>query len=351
MKFLFSVFIVVFYCQVLEAQIIQEYDLEKQAEHAEVKGYDPDFRVNYFENIILRTNFTSDVPRMEVSNKITNETFDIRPAVEYQIGYSADYKWFAIGFGFSPNFLLTSKDQAELSNSSSYTVSLNFFFSDRWRQELKYSYYKGFFTDNSDLDFSNTELQGVEGGTYFIINPNFSFRAHYAQTERQLKSTGSFIPRLNYIYSKLRPNIISILSNTVNSPNIGPVDVITSLDIIAQIGYIHTFVIKNKWFATFGLHPGLGYNYSEYELVDSNSSRSSFQNLSFALNSEVSIGYNAYRWFFGATGDFKNYNYSNIQNDGFNRNTNYFSLYLGYRFNDNRPMRNFFGWFEDKFGF
>ncbi len=351
MKSLFSLLIIAFCCQVLDAQIIQEYDLEKQAEHAEVKGYDPNFRVNYFENIILRTSFTSDVPRIEFVNGITNETFDLRPAAQYQIGYSVDYKWFAVGFGFTPNFLLTSKGQAELNNSKSFTASLNFFFSDRWRQELKYNYYKGFFTDDIDADFSNAELQGIEGSTYFIMNRNFSFRAHYAQTERQLKSAGSFIPRLKYIYSKMRPNRISNLPNIVNSLNRGPVDVITSLDIIAQIGYMHTFVIKNKWFATVGLHPGLGYNYSEYELVDANSINNIFNGFTFALNGEVSIGYNAYRWFFGATGDFKNYNYSNSQDDAFDRNTSYASLYLGYRFNDNKPMRKFFGWFEEKFGF
>ena len=351
MRFFFNVLLVVFYCQVLDAQIIQKYDLEKQAEHAEVKGYDPNFRVNYFENIILRTNLTSDVPRIEIVNGITNEAFDLRPAAGYQIGYSVDYKWFAIGFGFTPNFLLTSKDQAEVSSSSSYTVSLNFFYSDRWRQELKYSYYRGFFTDDIDADFGNAELQGIEGSTYFIFNRNFSFRAHYAQTERQLKSAGSFIPRLKYVYSKMRPNNFSNQPNAASSQNTEPVDVIYSLDMIAQIGYMHTFVIKNKWFATVGLHPGLGYNYSEYELVDDNSSNDIFNAFTFALNGEVSIGYNAYRWFFGATGDFKNYNYSNSQNDAFNRNTNYGSLYLGYRFNDNRPMRKFFGWFEDKFGF
>lgn len=244
---------------------------------------------------------------------------------------------------FTPSFLLTSKDQAELDNSKSYTGSLNFFFSDRWRQELKYSYYKGFFSDDIDADFSSTELQGFEGSTYFIINPYFSFRAHYAQTERQLKSAGSFIPRLNYIFSKMHPNI-------VNSINTEPIDELKSLDIIAQVGYMHTFVIKNKWFATVGLHPGLGYNYSEYEFVDGTKINDTFDAFTFALNGEASIGYNAYRFFFGATGDFKNYNYSNSQDDAFNRNTSCFSLHIGYRFNDNKPMRNFFGWFEDTLG-
>ena len=87
--------------------------------------------------IIRGTNWT-----IEVLDGISNEVFDIRPAAEYQVGFSVDYKWFAVGFGFTPKFLLNSDKQDELSNSSSYTASLNFFFSDRWRQEFKYNYYK-----------------------------------------------------------------------------------------------------------------------------------------------------------------------------------------------------------------
>ena len=48
MKLLFSLFIIVFFCQVLDAQIIQEYDLEKHAEHAEAKGYDPNYPCKLF---------------------------------------------------------------------------------------------------------------------------------------------------------------------------------------------------------------------------------------------------------------------------------------------------------------
>ena len=29
----------------------------------------------------------------------------------------------------------------------------------------------------------------------------------------------------------------------------------------------------------------------------------------------------------------------------------YFNIHLGYRLNDNKPMRKFFGWFEDHLGF
>ena len=265
------------------------------------------------------------------------------------MGLSLDYKWIAIGFAFTPKFLLNKQDLQELNDSKAFAMSLNFFFSDRWRQELKYNYYQGFFSststagDDLDIQLKNTVLQSIEGSTYFIVNRNYSFRAHYAQTERQLKSAGSLIPRLIFNYSVTETNFTDV-------PEVEEIDLINSFDLIAQVGYLYTFVYNKKWFATVGVHPGIGYNYSQYKYGDNNLSKELFNNLTFAIESELNIGYNSYRWFFGTSYKLKNYNYSNSDIDEFKRNSGSFNIYLGYRFNDNKPMRKLFDWFEDKLG-
>ncbi len=331
------------------SQNIRNYDFEMQVLHAEKEGYDSLYRVNYFENIIIRSELTSDVPRIELKNGTTGETIEIRPASEYQLGLSLDYKWIAIGFAFTPKFLLNKQDLQELNDSKAFAMSLNFFFSDRWRQELKYNYYQGFFSststagDDLDIQLKNTVLQSIEGSTYFIVNRNYSFRAHYAQTERQLKSAGSLIPRLIFNYSVTETNFTDV-------PEVEEIDLINSFDLIAQVGYLYTFVYNKKWFATVGVHPGIGYNYSQYKYGDNNLSKELFNNLTFAIESELNIGYNSYRWFFGTSYKLKNYNYSNSDIDEFKRNSGSFNIYLGYRFNDNKPMRKLFDWFEDKLG-
>jgi len=337
-----------FTTQPLFSQHIKDYDLEMQKKHAALKGYDPSYRVNYFENIILRSEFISDIPRAELVNGATGETFEIRSASEFQQGFSLDYKWVAIGFSFTPKFLLTDQNLKELGDSKSYSFELNFFYSDRWRQELRYNYYEGFYSNSSvsnkenfDVLLKNTVLQNVEGSTFFIVNPNFSFRSYYAQTESQLKSAGSLIPRLGYKYSVIKTNF----------DNESDIDLIKSLDVIAQVGYLYTFVFKQNWLVSAGVRPGLGYNYSRYKYYNSESGKQLFNAISFAFDSELNFGYNSYRCFFGTTYKLKNYNYSNSVNDEFNRSTGSFNVYLGYRFNDNKPMRKFFGWFEDKLGF
>lgn len=330
------------------AQAIRPYDLEMQAKHAETKGYDPTYRVNYFENIILKSFITSDVANFQFRSTDGQRTFDLVPAAEYLLGFSVDYKWIALEASFSPAFMQADGIE-DLSNSSSYKLSLNFFYTDRIRQELSYTNLVGFINNNSETGaieglrlLNNLEMQTFKGSTYYIANKNFSFRSHYAQTERQLRSAGSLIPKLTYSYSITSPNLETSIEaiNTVK---------LKSFDLFFQLGYLYTFVTKQKWFATIGVHPGVGYNSSKYEYRDQ--SNQLFNNTTFAFDSELKFGYNAYRWFFGVGGNWRNYNLLNNEDNQISRDNAYFQIYAGFRFNDNKPMRKFFGWFEEHLGF
>jgi hypothetical protein len=325
--------------------------LEVQAQHAEDKGYDPTYRVNYFENIIIKTEFTSDVVNVQFTEGRSGEVLELKPASEYFLGASFDYKWIALGVYFSPKFLTKSVDDSNIKAGESFKTKLNFFYSDRWRQEFTYSYNKGFFIENQmsssqnqDGYLSNTTLNLFTGSTFFIANRNFSFRAHYAQTERQLKSAGSIIPRITYSYSWIKPNLESSGQNS-------EIERINSIDIFTQLGYMYTLVHNKKWFATAGLHPGVAYTNSSYKYNNGLPETELFDNFTLGMSGEIAMGYNSYRLYFGGNLQWRNYNYSNNQEDQFSRDNVYFSLHLGYRFNDNKPMRKFFGWFEDKFGF
>ena len=347
MRFLVFALFLVIVRQNVEAQNMRPYDEEMQRKHAELKGYDPNYRVNYFENIILRTMITTNLSRLEYTSGVSKLPVDLRPAAKYQLGFSADYKFLAIGISFTPSFLLDTKNLEELEKSESYSVSLNFFYSDQWRQELGFSYNKGFFNDNGVTDaptYANTSISTIEGSTFYIANNNFSYRAHYAQTERQLQSAGSLVPRIRYAFSVFKPNIMTFEST-------GSTKTINSFDFLAQLGYLYTFVYHKKWFATVGAHPGIGYNISRYNYESNIKKDETFNNVSLLFSSGLNIGYNSYRWFFGLSYDYRNYNASNNLQEDFSSDTNVFSVYLGYRLNDNKPMRKFFGWFEDTFGF
>ena len=164
------------------SQEIREYDLEMQAKHAERKGYDPTYRVNYFENIIIRTELTSDIASVRFFNGSNGLDIELRPIADYQLGISFDYKWIGLGISFAPRFLYND-DYTNASDVGAVSASINFFYSDRWRQELRYESVNGFFTVNptpvlSDENiFGDMKSQRFIGRTFFIANPNFSFRA------------------------------------------------------------------------------------------------------------------------------------------------------------------------------
>lgn len=341
---------IILYCISLSvnAQDKDAYYKEMQARHAKTFGYDPEFRVNYSENIALRANFFSDIATYQFKNLNTGQLYELNPVAESLIGVAMDYKWFSLGLSFGPKFLLTNIDQELQEKSQSFKFDLNAFYSDQWGQTFTLLFNRGFNVTsfntelNNDLNaLKNTEFQFYGGSTFFIINENFSYRAYKFQTERQLKSAGSFVPKLSYSYSVTNPNITEPVV-------ILDIDKIKSLDIIADIGYYHTFVHNKTWYLTLAAQPGIGYNSSRYHVI--NSTNKNFDSLSFALNVELGIGYNSYRWFFGVLGNWRNYNNTNNEQDQINRDSAYFKIHLGYRLNDNKPMRNFFGWFEKLLG-
>jgi hypothetical protein len=334
-------------CQ-LAAQNLDEYYLSIQKRHAEAFDYNPEYRVNYIENIAIKTLYYSDIAVYQFRSLDTGTNIELNPVAESLIGFSMDYKWFGLTLSFAPDFLLSSEDQNLVKNSRSLKIDLTGFYSDQWGQSLTILFNKGFNVDfSTDLSpeeikaLQNTEFQYYGGSTFFIVNQNFSYRANFNQTERQLKSAGSFLPRLTYAYSVTKPDLTAVNTDLLAKK-------IRSFDLIADLGYYYNFVLHKKWYLTLGAQPGVGFNYTNYEVVDSPSE--AFASINFAFNGEAGLGYNSYRWFFGLTGNWRNYNNTNNENDQINRDSAYFLLHLGYRFNDNKPMRKAFGWVEQTLG-
>jgi hypothetical protein len=184
---------------------------------------------------------------------------------------------------------------------------------------------KGFFLteDNLELYLPRTKSLKIGGSTSYIMNDNFSFRAIVTQDEKQLKSAGSFIPKLVYYYTKYDIKI-----------NDGSVDEnYYSFDIALAPSYHYNFVPTKNLLISVGASAGLGINYttSEFESLTS---------LLTELNFRSSVTYDLSNLYFGT-----HYNYLVINHD-FDRSTYvkdnipYFEIFLGYRFRAPKKVVN-----------
>nr|WP_235878693.1 DUF4421 family protein [Flavobacterium davisii] len=227
-----------------------------EIEHALWHKYNRDYRLNYFDKMILKVDINSDVDNFYIPklNYTNNKKSIFSPDEKLKLRFSFDYKFLGISYSFSPDFIPELNNQR--ANTKTLDLSFKFFYSDRLRQEVIYKKVKGFTLRNPDNQnpievFDDLEINTIGGKTFYITNNNFSYRAYESQTERQIKSAGSFIPSLTYFINNLYTNNPNSFEQNLER--------IKSVDFILQLGYMYNYVINKTWFATGGLHPVLGF--------------------------------------------------------------------------------------------
>ena len=144
---------------------------------------------------------------LNTSNQFTfnyvkeNMVVDLVPNQKTTLGLAVQYDIVSFSLGFAPKFFADNKDNKG-SKMTSFSLNL---FPGRWMQHFDYYYQKGLTLKTEDASVYLTELRTLKvgGSTSYVFNKNFSFRALAFQSERQLKSAGSFAPMLSYYYTEL----------------------------------------------------------------------------------------------------------------------------------------------------
>lgn len=314
---------------------------EGEIKHALVHKYNLDYRVNYFDKMIFKVDLNTDIDNFYIPklNFTDNKRSIFSPDEQLKLRFSFDYKFLGISYSFSPDFV--SDNNNSKANTKTLDLSFKFFYSDRLRQEVMYKKVKGFTLKNPDdlspIDiFNDLEINTIGGKTFYILNNNFSYRAYESQTERQLKSAGTFIPSISYYLSNL-------YTNNPNA-NVESLARIRSIDLRLQFGYMYNYVINKTWFATGGVHPGIGINdtKSYYNHLGTSLERKSPKVLQFNLDFDFSLGYNQEKFFAGLNANYKNYQYYNSKvSDIMSTRFNAF-LFVGYRFNEVKSIKKVF---------
>jgi Domain of unknown function (DUF4421) len=325
---------------------------EGDRKHARKFKYSTKYRVNYFNKMILKVDLNSDIdnffiPRLNYTNFQQNSFI---PNEALKLRFSFDYKFLGVYFSSSPDFLPGNNSDPEKGDTKSLDLSFKFFYTDKLRQEVTYKKIKGFylrdFLANKPIEiFSDLEITTIGGRTFYIMNSNFSYRAFESQTERQIRNSGSLIPSFSYFYNRLETN--KITNSEIN------LTTIKSFDAFLQVGYMYNFVLDKKWFATAGAHPGVGLNTSNnyYDNIINNTENiTKTTNVNFNIDVDVAIGYNDRDFFGGTKFNYKNFDYNNKSSTEIINSKTIFTFYVGYRFDEIKPIKKAFEFVEDKLG-
>lgn len=286
--------------------------------------------------ITLKLAISSDLENFSVYSGDTK--FQINPNTATITTLSANYSFVSTSFRFTPKFFPGNSDTDEKGKSKSLGVGLNLNF-NHWMQELSYTRTLGYYLDNTAdfrpgwqegdtyIQFPHLLYKNIQGITGYKFNRNFSLNAIATQSERQLKSSGSFIPQFLYRYY--------LTDDRTRLENPGQTSQkARNLELLLGAGYFHNFVFRKYFYAALGITPGAGFLFMNLTTRNGNGStiNSRQQDPIFRLDTRVGVGYNGDRIFGGlyATGFVSSYEQNNT--NVINGNSRlFFKLFFGYR--------------------
>lgn len=244
-----------------------------------------------------------------LDNKIT-----LVPNERYQIGVGVLFRSISVYFGFTPKVFSVNdyEDDSKLVN-----FGLEYRFGKHWLQALAFYYEKGFHAeehkDGLDLYFPEMKTFKIGGSTAYVLNENFSFKTSGFANEWQSKSTGSFVPRVYYYYTKY------------TLKKAGFPDDSHSYDLVLAPGYFYNWIIADKFIVSPGATAGIGMNYTEYD-------GSKLISATYEVGFSGLVGYNTQKFYAGAKGNaiFLKHNFD--RGTRVNDKTTLFEFYVGYRF-------------------
>lgn len=314
------------------------------ARSADAQGPDSNYVQHISGYLNLRFTQSTELDRLTVTSG--SSKIDLRPNASSVSKISLNYKFISIGFGFIPRFLPGNKDDRIKGKTSGKNFDLNFSFR-HWVQSFNYHRTKGFYLDNTSdyqsgwssgdpyLQFPDLYFTQYSGSTAYSFNSNFSVSAITAQTEKQLKTAGSFIPHLFYRFyqSDDRSPIPETGSFSRQRSNNG--------EILLGAGYFQNIVLPQQFCFTWGLVPGGGLVLTSFTTRSNEETITTRQtNGILRLDGRAGIGYNGSRWFAGLYGKISSSSLKQQRTTVINSETRlFFQLFAGYRLTAPKILR------------
>lgn len=259
------------------------------------------------------------------------QLYKIRPNSLLVSKYYMHYRFIALSVSFSPKFVGMNDDDDERGDTHTYSLATRFYF-NRFSQELSYSRTKGYYLRNSsDFDqdflvqFPNLVYRSFAGRTSYQFNPNFSQKAMFDQTERQIRDAGTPIISLGYNYHLTRNPDSEVLAHRSSN----------NFQMIAYLGYLQTVLLPYEFFVSGAVLAGVGGIHSRLRNeVDGVESTNRYNNAIYHGALSLTLGYDSKRfyWGFDLEASAETYNQGKAESVLTQTKTT-LSFHLGYRFN------------------
>lgn len=288
-----------------------------------------DFIRTYLNRVTARTFFVNTSNSFVISSRFDDQRFELTPNKQDRIGAAVSFRFMSFSYSFSPNFISENRD-----NENSRLFNLDFrFYLGKWMQTFDVVSQKGFYLSNGTIEpyFPDIRTVKIGGSTSYIFNENFSFRAIATQDEQQLKSAGSFIPRVYYFYTKYR-----IQSGEID-------DKMHSYDLAFAPAYMYNFVPFQNFLFSLGASAGIGLNHS----ISSDETLTSFLT---ELNFRSAITYNISNFYFGGHYSYLILNHNTDRSSYVKDHIPYLQVFIGYRFKAPKKWVQFADSLEEKVG-
>ncbi len=310
-----------------------------------LKSIPNQYILKYDTLISVRLNVNSEFDFFKISGD--DFYYDIRPNINLWNKLSVSYQHLTINAGFKPAFLPGNGNNDLKGETKSFSFGVQGY-TKHWFQELHYFKTKGFYLKNTGdfrsgwnegsdpyIQFPELGIKAFRGATGYKFNPDFSLRAISMQTEKQLKSSGSFITALNYDFFKI-DNRGKNIDTTRQTGQISK-----NFLLNGSLGYMYTFVISSDFYASLGILSGGGFQHIKLKTFTPNGDiETKYTDPVFRMIEKAAIGYNHNRLYTGAeislTQAIQTHK-SNSVNTKTNRT--YFQVFVGYRFTAPRFLK------------
>jgi hypothetical protein len=274
-------------------------------------GYDTTYIANYHDKLSVTLVGSTKTLDMAVANPDNpKQALEYKPTTAYNWGIGLDYKWLSLELTTKLPFVAYYGPH----RGNSRQLGLRFNSTGRkvWFTSF-IQYYAGHYLSNPELlepnwlkqyayyparpDIANLAL--YVGANYAFNHRRYSQNAAVSQLEQQKKSAGTFV-----LGGAMLGFATTADSSVVPGALMGQFPPQTHLTGSATVGlalnfgYVHTFVLKQKFFIHLGLIPGFTAQASAVTLADA-TEKTYPSTLSGIAEARLSVGYNGKTYYGG----------------------------------------------------